>query len=232
MVTISSSLTQGSSKHLSGRWKVLHYTSKDIYEPVIVAPYYNVTTGDLQVWVTSDLWSSASGSVTFQWYQWNGAPLTNVSTPSHVNFTVGALNATRLLATNTNNLKVDFDNAILYMNISAQGQLPNSNQNQIFNHDNFFHATPLGQAKLVDPGIKLIYSNSTKNFTVEATSGIAAWTWLDYPKGPVLNYDQNAFMLLPGQPKDVGYTVKSDPTGGEWVNEVTVQSLWNQTLSY
>ena len=232
MVSLFSSLAQALSESLLGRWKVLHYTAKDIYEPVIVAPYYNVTTCDLEVWVTSDLWSSTSGSVTFQWYQWDGTPLSNINTPCHVHFTIGALNATRVLAVNTNNMTLDYNNVVLYMNISAQGQLPNTNQVGMFHHKNFFHATPLGQAKLVDPGIKLTYSNSTKNFTVEATTGIAAWTWLDYPKGPVLSFDQNAFLLLPGQPVEVGYTLKSDTTGGEWVNEVTVQSLWNQTLSY
>ena len=211
---------------------MLHYIAKDIYEPVIVAPYYNVTTGDLQVWVTSDLWSSTSGSVTFQWYKWNGTPLSNVSTPSHTSFALGALNSTCVLATNTKNLNIDYDNAILVMNISAQGQLPNTNKTRIFTHENSFYATPLGQAKLADPGIRLTYSNTTKNFIVEATTGIAVWTWLEYPKGPVLSFDQNAFLLLRGQPKEVGYTVKSDTTGGEWVDEVTVQSLWNQTLSY
>ena len=211
---------------------MLHYTAKDIYEPVIIAPYFNVTTGDLEIWVTSDLWSSISGSVAFRWYHWNGTPLSNVSTPSYVNFTVGALNATTVLATNTKNLTVDYNNAFLYMNVTANGQLPNTNQNITFAHENFFHAVPLGQAKLVDPGITLTYSNSTKRFSVAASVGVAAWTWLDYPKGPVVSFDQNAFLLLPGEPKEVGYVVKSDTTGGDWVNEVTVQSLWNQTLSY
>ena len=185
----------------------------------------------MEVYVTSDLWSSATGIATFQWYTWDGTPITNVSTPS-VNFTVGALNTTQVLAANTQNITLDFNNAILYMNVSAQGSLPNTNTTQTFNHNNFFHANTLADANLVDPGLQLSYSNTTKNFTVEATTGIAAWVWLDYPAGPLLNFDNNGFLLLPGQPMEVGYTLKSDDTGGAWVDEVTVESLWNNTLSY
>ncbi|KAJ8606731.1 hypothetical protein MRB53_040750 [Persea americana] len=35
-----------------GRWKVVHYAAKDIYEHVIIAPYYDAATGNLSVWVT------------------------------------------------------------------------------------------------------------------------------------------------------------------------------------
>lgn len=215
-----------------GRWKVLHYGAKDIYEPVIISPFYNITTGDLSIYVTSDLWSMATGMATLQWFTWDGTPINNLSTPRTVDFAVGAINTTLVFSTNTQNLSVDFDNAVLYLNVSAQGSLPNTNTTRTFNHENFFHANSLAQAKLVDPGIQLSYSNDTKNFTVEATSGIAAWTWLDYPAGPLLNFDNNGFLLLPGHPKEVGYTLKSDPTDGDWVEDVTVQSLWNNTLPY
>ncbi|KAL8826486.1 MAG: hypothetical protein Q9191_003774 [Dirinaria sp. TL-2023a] len=215
-----------------GRWKVLHYGAKDIYEPVIISPFYNITTGDLSVYVTSDLWSQASGVATLQWYSWDGKPINNLNTPRTINFTVGALNTTLIFDSNTKSSTVDLNKSILYMNISAQSSLPNTNSSSTFNHDNIFHANSLAQAELVDPGIQFSYSNDTKKFTVEATTGIAVWTWLDYPAGPLLNFDTNGFVLLPGQPKDIGYTLKSDPTGGDWVEEVTVQSLWNNTLPY
>lgn len=182
--------------------------------------------------MTSDLWSSASGTAIFQWYKWDGAPIDNVSTPLNVDFRVSALNTTRVLAANTNTISLDFANVILYMSISAQGQLPNTDQTRTFHHENFFHAVPLSRAKLVDPGIALRYSDDTKNFTLEATTGVAVWTWLDYPAGTLLNFDTNAFILVPGQPREVGYTLKSeDGTDGEWVKNVTVQSLWNNTLA-
>ncbi|MCJ1422575.1 hypothetical protein MMC29_000455 [Sticta canariensis] len=214
-----------------GRWKVLHYVAKDIYQPIIISPFYDGTSGNFEIYVTSDLWSSASGTAIFQWYQWDGTPITNTGTPPSAKFNVGALNTTRVLAENTNDFDIDFDSAVLYLKISAQGQLPNSDEIRNFYHENYFHPFPLSKAKLVDPGITLSYSNTTKNFTVEATTGVAVWTWLDNPAGTLLNFDANAFILLPGQPREVGYTLKSDSTGGDWVDEVTVQSLWNNTLA-
>lgn len=205
--------------------------AQDIYQPIITSPFYDGATGDYEIYVTSDLWSSANGAANFQWYQWDGTPITNTSTPASANFKVGALNTTRVLAGNTNDLDIDFNNAVLYLKISAQGQLPNTDQTRTFYHENFFHPFPLSKAKLADPGITLSYANATKNFTVEATTGVAVWTWLDNPAGTLLNFDVNAFILLPGQPREIGYTLKSDSTGGNWVNEVTVQSLWNNTLA-
>lgn len=117
------------------------------------------------------------------------------------------------------------------MNLTAQGSLPNTNTTRTFTHENVFHARSLADAELVDPGLTLTYSNATKNFTVEATTGIAAWTWLDNPAGTLLNFDANAFWLMPGQPREVGYTLKSDSTDGDWVEDVSVESLWNNTLA-
>ena len=125
---------------------------------------------------------------------------------------------------------LDYNNAILYMNISARGQLPNTNTTTTFTHENFFHAESLASAKLVDPGLRLTYDSPAQVFTIEATSGVAVWTWIDYPAGVLLNFDMNGFLLLPGQPKKVGYTLKSDTTNGSWVEQVTVESLWNNTL--
>ncbi|KAL2048389.1 hypothetical protein N7G274_000300 [Stereocaulon virgatum] len=215
----------------NGRWKVLHYIAKDIYQPVIISPFYNITTGDFQIYVTSDLWSPATGTATFQWYQWDGSPITNISTPSTI-FTVGALNTTRVYATTIVNSTLNYNNAVLYMNITAEGQLPNTDTTTTFTHENFFHARSLAEAEMMDPGISLTYSNDTENFTVEATSAIAVWTWLDYPAGMLLNFDSNGFLLLPGQPREVSYTLKSGTTNGSWVDQVTVESLWNNTLAY
>ena len=213
-----------------GRWKVLHYIAKDIYQPVIISPFYNVTTGDLEIYVTSDLWSSGTGIANFQWYHWDGTPITNISAPPTA-FTVGALNTTRVLASTLDNSTQDFNNAVLYMNITARGQLPNTDTTTTFTHENFFHAFSLADAELVDPGLALTYDDQTKSFTVEATTGIAVWTWLDYPAGALLHFEANGFLLLPGRKREVGFTLASDGTGGAWVAGVTVESLWNNTLA-
>jgi len=85
----------------------------------------------------------------------------------------------------------DLTNVVMHMSVTAQGQLPNSNETRTLRHDNWLHPTALKDAQLVDPGLQLIYSNSTKNFTVTATTGVAAWVWLDYPAGAVVAFDSN-----------------------------------------
>ncbi|KAH8649485.1 putative beta-mannosidase [Tricladium varicosporioides] len=211
-----------------GRWKVLHYVAKDIYQPVIVASYWNYTTGDLKVYVTSDLWTPIYGVTTFTWYGYDG---TILGPSMNISFNVGALNTTQLWATNTNTIGYDLNNAVLKMNVSAVGSLPNSAETKIFKHEFFFHALDLGKVNLQDPGLTLSYNNQTENFTVEATKGVAAWVWLDIPAGTLGNFNENSFWLVPGERREIGYTVKSDMSGGKWVNGVTVRSLWNNTLT-
>ena len=213
-----------------GRWKVLHYTAKDIYQSVIISPFYNITTGDLEIYVTSDLWSPATGTANFQWYHWDGTPIADISTPS-TDFTVGALNTTRVLKTTVENSTLDFNNALLYMTTTANGQLPNTDSTTTFYHENFFHPFSLAEAELVDPGLVLTYDNQTEKFTVEATTGVAIWTWLDYPEGPLVFFEDNGFLLLPGRKREVGFVLERDGTCGEWVGEVTVRSLWDNRVA-
>lgn len=41
---------------MSGPWKVLHYRAKDAHQNLAVAAFGNETTGNIEIWVTSDLW--------------------------------------------------------------------------------------------------------------------------------------------------------------------------------
>ena len=211
-----------------GRWKVLHYLAKDIYSPVIIASYWNYTTGDLTGYVTSDLWSEVTGSATYSWYDYNGTVLTE---PQTVPFTVGGLNTTQIFAGNTSILPFSVKDAVLRLNTTATGTLPNAASPTTFTHESFFHDWNLGSVNLVDPGLTLAYDKETEKFTVEATKGVAAYVWLDYPNGSVVTFDQNAFWLVPGEVKEVGYTVKSDSSNGTWIAGVTVGSLWDNTQS-
>lgn len=222
-----------SSIEYDGRWKVLHYAAKDAYEPVIIAPYFDYTTGNLSVWVTSDLWEAVSGTATFEWLDWSGASLAMENATSSVEFTVGAINSTQVLYANTSALFPTASarqNALLKMSLATTGHSPNSNITRTFQHSSWYHASPLKDAALVDPGLELGYSNSTGNFTVRATKGVAAWVWLEHGEGVLGNFGDNGFWLKGGEEREVGFGVKWDGTGGGWVGEVRVGSLWDQTL--
>lgn len=213
-----------------GRWKVLHYIAKDIYSPVVISAFRNVTNNDFDIWVISDLWSSISASVSLAWYGWSGNTL-DISMDVASNVTVGAINGTKILSSNLDTLLKGYESAdaVLRMDVSAQGFLPNTNTTQTFAHTNWFHPAALSRANLKDPGLEL--STNDNSFAVKATSGVAAFVWLDYPGGAVLNFEDNGFWLAAGEEKEIGYKVKSDTTDGEWKDAVTVRSLWNNTLA-
>jgi beta-mannosidase len=214
-----------------GRWKVLHYTAKDIYKNVIITPFHNLTTGDLEVWVTSDLWSRTNGTATISWYSWSGERL-NISTPTSIKVEVGAINSTRILQTNTKDILKEYDprDVVLHVEISAEGKLPNTNKTQSFYHEQYLSPVPLSQARLVDPGLEYSYNAEKETWTVEAAKGIAAWVWFDYPSGLVGRFEDNGFWLRPGVTKEVGFAVKSGGQDAQWVSKVTAESLWDMTV--
>lgn len=145
---------------------------------------------------------------------------------------------------------------VMRFSVSTEGYCPNNGILQSFEHEAWLAPTPLSKSKFIDPGLKLSYQDSGKSdswlqtkvlknfdqirlsgdptyegsFLVEATTGIAAWVWLDYPSGAIVEFDNNGFWLARGRTREVGYKVVSDTTGGKWKENVTVQSLWNDTL--
>lgn len=236
-----------------GRWKVLHHTTLSIYKPIIISPFFSANTHLLEIYITSDLWSPASGTAFFTWYTWAGDPIpTNIThTPISADFVVGGLNTTRVLSLDLSFTfsfgggEWDPKNAILSLSLIATGSLPNSkgNETTIFKYDNFFHPVPLSEAKLVDPGLVISSSSplsSSNNvnanqykFTVKATKGVAVWVWLDYPAAPGLvgRFDDNAFLLRKGEEKEIGFRI-IEGGKGKIEDEVTVRSLWDNYLPW
>lgn len=227
----------------NGRQKVLYYTAKDIYSPVIVYPYWNRTTSELQVWVTSDLMTSVSGTVSYSWVDWNGNPLslgvnaTNATTsspygnrtqptsPSTVSFTVGAINTTEVLrypsvSSTLSDANVNMTNALLMLSVTTGS----------YTHSSVFHPANLADVKLPDPGLQLATSGT--HFKVTATKAVAAWVWLDYDSNDVKGYwSDNGFWLNKGESKSITFTVFSDSTGGRWVDGISVRSVYNNIQS-
>ncbi len=212
-----------------GRWKLLHYIAKDIYKPVVIAPYWDQDRGNLTAYVTSDLWSTASGTATLQWYSYDGSKLGN---KTEISFKVGALNTTKVLDTNTLALSYNLTSSFLKMNITAIGTPPNSATSQTYTHESYFHLWHLNQVQLPDPGVSLDYNPATQKFTVKATKGVGVFVWLDFPEGCARKFDENAFWLIPGDGgKQVGYRLKEDKsqTNRSWTESVTIRSLWDNT---
>ncbi|KAJ5189449.1 Glycoside hydrolase superfamily [Penicillium cf. griseofulvum] len=216
-----------------GRWKVLHYVARDIFQPIIVSPFWNYSTGDLSVYVTSDLWEMAWGTVKFTWMDLSGKPIPgNAGTPLMMHFSVGALNTTSIYDTNVAGLSLpNVKDAVLVIDLSAKGRLQNAGRKSLttFTHRNQFTPAVPKDLALKNPNLKLSHDVRTGTFTVEARSAVSLYTWLDYPSGIVGYFEDNSFSLLPGEKRTLRFVVQKDETGGKWVDSVTVRSLWDQS---
>jgi beta-mannosidase len=204
---------------------------------VIGYPYYNTSTGDLEVWITSDLWSSVHGTVKLTWMDWAGKSLSGSNSPvsKTVPFTVGGVNSTRVMQTNMfqDYKGLDLNNTILRVEVNGKGVAPNDphEKEQTYSHTSFFHPQSLQNAKLRDPGLEVSHVHGTNKFHVTATKGVAAWVWLDYPLGVQGYFSDNGFWLTPGETRNIHFTVKQDWTDGKWDSAVTYRSIWNNTLT-
>lgn len=238
-----------------GRWKVLHYVAKDVYQPVIVAPVWNVTSGLLDVYAVSDLWTEVKGTVEVGWWDWTGEELIGVSTGlggrtgrRRWQFEVGALNSTLLtsidmaaLTESGGNITqarraparpaFDASNAVFVASVTATGTPVNTKATKTYYHTNCWTPTPLKDAALVDPGSSVDYDREADEFVVKSTEGISIWTWLKLSlddDAVVVNFDDNGFLLRPGEVKRVGYNILSGGSEG-WRKRVTVGSIWDFT---
>ncbi|KAJ6551842.1 glycoside hydrolase family 2 protein [Mycena capillaripes] len=225
----------------NNRQKVLYYAGKDIFSPVIVNAYYNTSAGtsDLQVWVTSDLFSAASGTVSYAWVNYAGAAITvgGLGTGS-VPVNVGAVNATQVTPLHYADLSnalassgVDATDALLQLSVSVKAG------STTYSHSAVFHPATLAQAALRDPGLMLVKPKSgseatTYAFTVSASKAVAAWVWLDVATTAVQGYwDANGFWLKKGETRTVVFTVWEDWSKGKWLDGVSVRSVWDNTLA-
>ncbi|KAF7368767.1 Glycoside hydrolase family 2 protein [Mycena venus] len=228
----------------TNRQKVLYYAAKDIFSPVIVNAYYNASggTSDLQIWVTSDLFTSVSGTVSYSWVNYAGAAITvgNLSAGS-TSVSIGTVNATQVTALHYADLNsalvansVDGKDALLQLSVTAKAG------GTTYTHNAVFHPATLAQAALRDPGLALTKpkaptsnsaAGSTYTFTVSAPKAVAAWVWLDVTTNAVTGYwSENGFWLKKGESRSIVFTVWEDWSKGKWVGGVSARSVWDNTL--
>ena len=137
------------------------------------------------------------GEESLSWSAWNGTVLNRLRGLDRAPVIIGALDSTRLYATNiTEDLAsagTDARDAVMKMNVTATGHLPNSNETTTWTHTAWFRASRLSEASLVDPGLTVSHDADGMTFTVTATQGVSACTWLDYPAGAVVTFTDKRF---------------------------------------
>ncbi|KAL7622809.1 hypothetical protein AAE478_006488 [Parahypoxylon ruwenzoriense] len=226
-----------------GRWKMLHNVAKDIYQSVIIAPLWNLTTGTLQVYAVSDLWDEVKGTASLGWIGWDGTivSLDDASSgAADIDFTIGPLNATLLATLNITELTsgpaaLDASEVVFVANLTASGTPPNTEATKTYTHTNWFTPTPLSSAALVDPGLSVEYDDGADEFVVRAEKGTSMWTWVvlgdDDIDDVVVTFNDNGFLLRKGEERRVGYNVINDNGKRDgWEDRVKVSSIWDNTL--
>lgn len=219
-----------------GRWKVLPYYIRRGYQNVVASTSWDSVSQQLEIWVVSDLWKEVSGELSLSWVDLRGNPLKdNVGFPQKLNFTIDAIGSVQVHQATLSIESIDWDNALLLLSLEAYGEPPNSDAVRKFAHELAFLPVAPKDAKIEDPGLTLEHDAVSGKFTVEATKAVSLYTWLAHPAGVVGFFDDNAFVLLPGQKKEIGFTLQSQGTGTAhpqitsqgWMRDVTVDSLWD-----
>ncbi|KAI0354764.1 glycoside hydrolase [Trametes cingulata] len=215
----------------SGRWKVLQYGMANIFQPVVIYPFWTPENQTLEVLVTSDRWDPVEGTAQLTWYDWSGNELNSSTTP----FSVPSLNNSLILQAQglENILPQGKDAADVWMllNLTAEAD------NRTVTHEQYFAPVSLASTNLVDPAIN-VTAGPNLTFTLSAQGGVAPFTWLDHPAGTVgffadntTGLPLNGFFLVPGIDRTVQFIPNSqlskvaDPDPAEFV----VRSLWNNT---
>ncbi|KAJ9138989.1 Glycoside hydrolase family 2 protein [Coniochaeta hoffmannii] len=227
---------------LEDQWQAPTWAGiRDIYQPVIVAPVWNASSGMLDVYAVSDLWTEVRGRVEMEWVDWAGKALPDVTgSGSKFDFAIGGLNSTVLASVNIGALTrvgngtapatgFNASNALFVANITATGTPVSTGRTKTYMHTNYFTPTPLANAALVDPGLSVKYDRAADDFVVTASRGISVWTWLQLnleDDAVVANFDDNAFLLRRGEGRRVKYRVLSGGSEG-WQGRVTVRSIWD-----
>lgn len=99
---------------------MLNYGEAQIFAPVMIYPYWTAENETLEVYVTSDRWTTVNGTAELSWYNWNGTVLNSTS----YDFTVPSLNNSLLFnATGFENILPSGYNAsdvLMRLNLTAQ----------------------------------------------------------------------------------------------------------------
>ncbi|KZP13865.1 glycoside hydrolase family 2 protein [Athelia psychrophila] len=204
-----------------GRWKGLHYGARDIYEPVVIAPYYDQPSGAVEVWATSDLWNTVQGTASIAWYDWSGKSLTNRTADHQAPITIGAVNSTQFWSFDANTLPFNSTNAVAFLTINA------TVNGVRYSHINRFTPLPLSNP-LVISAIQnpLLTFRSVGNVFTVQSQAVAIFVWLEHPAGVRGYWSDNGFWMLPGK-RQVTFTVQVDTTGGKWTKSVAIKSLYS-----
>jgi len=184
-----------SSISYDSRWKMLHYSAKRFFNPILLSSYIDKTTGEYMVSVVNDYQKPVTGTITATLYAYaeqnqHRSFINNVQVPSlgSLSYSMGPVST--LLGT--------------YQPKEVYVSLKFVDQDKVTLSQNEFYFTHFSMVDL--PLTTVIATDFQKNndFTVQFTitsTYVAPYVWLE--TSYTGNFDDNGFLLLPEEKRKV-----------------------------
>jgi len=195
---MTNSIWQAPSKasiEYGGRWKVLHYYSKNFFNPVLVSSFEN-PRDSYHVHLTSDSLEKISGTVTISLWTWEG----KVANSWTSQFTFGPLESKELYANNISTMLQSLKREQGLFVLEARDTKSN------LLSSNVFYLSSIGQVSL--PTVKVAMqaftqvSGSQIDFQIESDQ-VSPFTFLETTLCG--HFSNNAFLLLPNNPLTLSF---------------------------
>jgi beta-mannosidase len=197
-----------SSLEYSGKWKLLHYMAKRFFAPQLLAAFQS-RDGKLQLWLVNDEPRQSPCRVTWRVLEYGGRELRRAS----VKVVAPATGARCVLETTVD--KIIADRAAGFMELETD-------RTTTFN-THFFH--PWKQCELPAPNLRTAQRRQGTGFAVTLTTDKPAFFVSLNAAGVRGEFDDNAFTLLPREPRTVVFTPRQPLSAKQFAAALTVRHL-------
>ncbi|MCE9613953.1 MAG: glycoside hydrolase family 2 protein [Lentisphaerae bacterium] len=186
-----------SSVEYGGKWKLLHHMARRFYDPVLVSVRPG-EGGRVELWLTNDGPAPLAGRLTLRVMDFAGRVRRRVSVPVRV----PAGSAKRIKRFAVQALAPEPEKVFLSVALTAGGR--------IVRNEHFFR--PYKQCDLARAAIRLATTSAGGAFRVTIRTDRPAFYVSLNADGIRGEFDDNAFTLLPGEPRALVFTPKQRTT--------------------
>ncbi|MGQ9661686.1 MAG: beta-mannosidase [Kiritimatiellia bacterium] len=201
-----------SSIDYAGCWKVLHYTARRFYAPLLLSLFD--AGGTIELWATSDVHEPLRGSWHLQLRSLDGSCLKSW----RGNDIIAADQSRRLARWPVNSFVSDFEQrCVRFLHVVGRWGR--------YSAENFFFFAPFKQFELQRPQIRITAQPCGKAIEVKVTADKVA-LFVELDTGALQGqWSENYFHLLPDRPRLVGFVPERAVSARELVKRLKVRTL-------
>lgn len=203
-----------SSIEYGGRWKLLHYSAKNFFAPLLVSAFQE--SNNITVYVSSDMMSAIKGELEVDVWTWKGE--LSHSFKADVDFP--ALGAGKVWSETTNAVVTSYkpSEVFLALSVTEEGQSSPSTTNVFFLTG--FTEVDLQKGNISVSDVQVVKEKAS--FTLKSDV-VAPFVYL---QTDVLGYfSENGFLLFPNKPHEVTFTAWESFTVAEFQNSLKTRTV-------